>query len=465
MLHEPASSFDDADSAPAQRAGIGLLSLDLPNGEDSHYSEIRQAVGSVMAITSETFALADETDRQRRNLFLLSMDSKLLMTFDGRLLMDSETAYARLDALFAPLDLLPVFRDGPGGVDDSNGEPRPPHRVYVVQGRVQPSNGGGGLSLVLFLLTVVSVLFVGSLMAINEIGMDDPQRGAAMLNNPLPEIWRGWPYALSILLILGAHEMGHYLAARWHRTAASLPYFLPFPFGLFGTFGAAIRLREPMRNRKVLLDIGAAGPLAGMIFAVPILLIGLATSPVETVSGGLVEGNSILYAASKIVVFGEFLPSGGQDVIVNQLAWAGWTGLLVTGLNLIPVGQLDGGHVLYALLGRYARLLYYPIVGALLLLTLLVASELIVFTLLILLMGNLHAVPLDDITPLDTRRRGVALLALLVFVLVFVPAPLQQSDVPAVPPPGEDDLEFFMLPVATIWLWLNVRGRGWRLRR
>ena len=168
---------------------------------------------------------------------------------------------------------------------------------------------------------------------------------------------------IRLLLILGAHELGHYFAARHHRLAVTLPYFIPAPppFSIFGTFGAFIQLREPMRNRKMLLDVGAAGPLVGLIFAIRILLIGLSTAQVgPIVPGGDVEGNSLLYAFSKILIFGRFLPDGAQDVYLNQIALAGWTGLLVTALNLMPVGQLDGGHILYSLIGNTARKLYYP---------------------------------------------------------------------------------------------------------
>ncbi|MFW5748101.1 MAG: site-2 protease family protein [Chloroflexota bacterium] len=457
MFNEPASSFDD-DKIQTRRPHA-FVSDDML-AQESYYSEIRDAVEAVMSIEDEQFAVEEDTEKQRRNLFLISKDSKLLLTFKGRLRGDSEQAYNQLDAIFHLHDLLPIFREQPVKLDEVTGQMTPPHLIYVVQGRVKPSEGGGWLSLVLFSLTVLSVLFVGTIMAINNMAADNLNAARQALANPLGELWRGLPYASSILLILGAHEMGHYLAARHHRTAASLPYFLPFPFGIFGTFGAAIRLREPMRNRKVLLDIGAAGPLAGLVFAIPILLIGLATSAVGTIgSSGIVEGNSILYAVSKIIVFGEFLPDGGRDVYVNQLAWAGWTGLLVTGLNLIPVGQLDGGHILYSLLGRLASVLYYPITAALVLLTLLVAVELFVFVLLILLLGNIHAVPLDDITRLDPRRRQVAVLALVVFVLVFVPQPLRVIDgggTPELPFEGE----FALLPALMISLWWAFRRRA-----
>ncbi|GAB4312137.1 MAG: site-2 protease family protein [Phototrophicales bacterium] len=444
MLHEPASSYNDDRPLVAHR-------VEPYEEKDTFYSEIRAAIETIFIIEEEEFAINATTTQHRRNLLLISPESRLLMTFKGKLKLDSEQAYNQLDDLFRQRDLLPIFRSEPINEKETR------HIIYVVQGRVKPNSGGVWLSFILFVLTIFSVLFVGTIMAINEIGSTNPFLARQLFNNVAGELWRGMPYAASILLILGAHELGHYFAARYHRTAASLPYFLPFPFGIFGTFGAAIRLREPMRNRKVLLDIGAAGPLAGLVFAIPILLIGLATSPVRPIEPGLVEGNSILYAVSKFVVFGEFLPNGSRDVFVNQMAWAGWTGLLVTGLNLIPVGQLDGGHILYSLLGRVASTLFYPIAAILVLMTFTIANELLVFVILILLMGNLHAVPLDDITPLDSRRRGIAIFALIVFVLVFVPMPLQEATIGGAPIPDLPDDGYIMLPIALIYLWQRFR--------
>ncbi len=450
MLNEPASSLDDR--IPDRRRVDFIAHYENPQ-HDALYNEIRAAVEVVLSIESEDFSL-DEQEKQRSTLFMLPPNSRPLVKFGGRLLMPSETAYERLDMLFAQHNLLPIFRN-----EDNR------HVVYVVQGRVQPNAGGIWLSAILFILTIFSVLTVGAQQAINEIAAEDRFRARQLMDNFFGEIWRGWPYALAILTILGAHELGHYFMARRHRTAASLPYFLPFPFGIFGTFGAAIRLREPMRNRKVLLDIGAAGPLAGLIFAIPILLIGLATSTVAPITGGYMEGNSVLYAISKILVFGRFLPDGEVDVYVNQLAWAGWTGLLVTGLNLIPIGQLDGGHVLYSFLGKRAKQFFLPIMGILIFLTLFVASELFVFVLLIFLMGNNHATPLDDITPLDEKRRRLALFTLLIFFLVFVPAPLTPVSMEATrgrPLQGDDVL---YLPAIMMTLWLmRDRVHGWLKR-
>jgi membrane-associated protease RseP (regulator of RpoE activity) len=194
------------------------------------------------------------------------------------------------------------------------------------------------------------------------------------------------------------------------------------PFSLLGTLGAVINMKAPPVNRRQLLHIAAAGPLAGFVMALPILFFGLSISPVRPIGPGLLEGNSILYAMMKIAVFGRFLPDGRFDVYLSPMAFAGWTGLLVTALNLLPVGTLDGGHIIYALLGKRARTLRWPIVAALLLLGLLWDGWWL-WAMLILFFGRHHAVPLDDITRLDGSSRIVAVATLMLFVLTFVPIP------------------------------------------
>jgi len=327
--------------------------------------------------------------------------------FVGRLRLGSEAAFDHVDAQFAAQDYHAVL------TTDDEGR----HVFVALKGRVRPAPRPWWPNAVLLALTVLSLLFVGA-------AQDAALREADSL--PLSALWRGWPYALSVILILGAHELGHYFAARRHGVAVTLPYFIPLPFGFFGTLGAFIQLREPMRNRKVLFDVGAAGPLAGLVLAVPILLIGLATSHLEPLPNEayILEGNSLIYAGAKYVVFGELLPNGDQDVFINQLAKAGWTGLFVTGLNLIPLGQLDGGHVALTLWGRRVRQLYLPLMAGFVALSLL-NSMWLLWTALLFFLGRIYAVPLDSVTPLDKRRRWLAYLALAIFVLVFVPNPLQ----------------------------------------
>jgi Zn-dependent protease len=327
--------------------------------------------------------------------------------FTGRLRVGSEMAYAHLDSVFAPLDHHVVLTTDEGGE----------HVVLAIKGRIRPKPRPVWPNIVLLILTVLSLLFVG---ASQDATL---QEGESL---PLSSIWRGWPYALSVLLILGGHELGHYFAARFHGVRVTLPYFIPLPIGFFGTLGAFIQLREPVRNRKILFDVGVAGPLAGFVLAVPILFIGLATSDITPLpaDGYILEGDSLLYGLAKFIVFGQVLPTAHEDVLINQVAKAGWTGLFITGLNLIPVGQLDGGHVVSTLMGRRAQRLYLPVLGVFLMLSF-INSMWLLWTMLLFLLGRLYAMPLDAVTPLDSRRRRLGYAALLIFVLVFVPNPLQ----------------------------------------
>lgn len=294
----------------------------------------------------------------------------------------------------------------------------------------------------------MSMIFSGALQSFQM-----PAQGG-LLESLLSSIWSGLPFAVSLLAILLAHEFGHYLAGRYHRTHVTLPYFIPFPLSPFGTLGAFIQLKEPPRNRRVLLDIGVAGPLAGLVVAIPVLLLGLSLSELSVIEipgpgqGIQLEGNSVLYLLSKYLVFGQLLPTpesygglspaaywiryfftgqplplGGVDVMIHPVAFAGWAGLLVTALNLIPAGQLDGGHLLYVLLGRRVRSLLPFILVALVLLGF-VWSGWWLWALIIFFLGRLHAEPLDQITQLDPPRKVVAALGLIIFFLVFTPVPL-----------------------------------------
>jgi len=192
------------------------------------------------------------------------------------------------------------------------------------------------INLVLFLLTVVSTFFVG--------------RGWATVGDEPPPWYAGYIFAVPLLSILLFHEFGHYIAARIHKVDASLPYFIPLPI-VFGTYGAIIRMRGRIRKRDALLDIGAAGPLAGMAVALPVLIYGIAVSEVRAQEPGsyLLEGHSLLYELLLYLVHGP-IPEG-HDIFLHPIALAGWVGIFVTMLNLLPIGQLDGGHVAYALFG------------------------------------------------------------------------------------------------------------------
>jgi membrane-associated protease RseP (regulator of RpoE activity) len=193
----------------------------------------------------------------------------------------------------------------------------------------------------LFFATCLSTLYVGCAWS----GVDLAKEG-------LRSLWKGYPFALPLMAILLAHEGGHYIAARIHKIDASLPYFLPLPISILGTLGAVIHMRGSIRTRNALLDVGASGPLCGLIIALPVLVYGISISPVAPLNPSehyLVEGRSLLYLGVLHALKGD-IPSG-YDVMLSAPALAGWAGLLVTMINLVPVGQLDGGHVAYALFG------------------------------------------------------------------------------------------------------------------
>ncbi len=287
----------------------------------------------------------------------------------------------------------------------------------------------------LFVITVLSVLHAGAEYAAGrELGE------AASLREVLRLLPRGWTFAVPMMAILLCHEFGHYIAARIHRVPASLPYFIPLPFvGLFGTMGAVISMPERIRSRNALLDIGAAGPLAGLVVAVPVLAIGLAHSPVHAAGGGMQEGQSLLYLGLKRLVLGP-IPAG-QDVFLHPTAMAGWAGLFITVLNLLPIGQLDGGHISYALFderqNRIARVLHrgLPLVFVYNLVAYKSAEPgmlwLVWFALLALLArftGGNH--PPTEPGALSSGRRAVAVLCLGLFALLFMPTPMRVGDPP-----------------------------------
>jgi membrane-associated protease RseP (regulator of RpoE activity) len=245
----------------------------------------------------------------------------------------------------------------------------------------------------------------------------------------------GFWYGGTIVLILGAHELGHYLACRYYRIDASLPYFLPLPPFLFltGTLGAFIRIRQPITTKRMLFDIGIAGPLAGFVFAVPALVIGLAMSTVARVPphmpGGMELGEPLLFKAASWAIWGA-IPDG-YSVNMHPMAFAAWFGLLATVLNLFPIGQLDGGHIAYTVLGRRSATLTRVMVVVVIALTFVSWSWLLWSLLLVGMLfafGVHHPPTLDEHVPLDRARKVLVVVALAIFVLCFMPAPIQPLD-------------------------------------
>ncbi len=236
-------------------------------------------------------------------------------------------------------------------------------------------------------------------------------------------------FSLAIMSILGAHEMGHFLMCRKYAVPATLPYFIPFPlpsYNPFGTLGALISMRGFIPSRKALFDIGAGGPLAGLAVTLPVLAIGLALSTVtplnQSAVQGITLGECLLFKALSWIILG--VDTSQMQVMLHPVAYAGWAGLFVTGLNLIPVGQLDGGHVMYALFGQNVRHVTWALIAALGVLTFFNYSWGLFFILL-LFFGRRHPAPLDERTPLDSRRRFLGYLMLLLFIVTFTPFPFQ----------------------------------------
>jgi len=347
----------------------------------------------------------------------------------GRLLRPSHEVFPHWLVEFNRRGYTPVLRPEPSGAEAQV-------ILHVVAGVAPRSESRVWVNVLLFVLTVISTLFAGMGYGDNDLVINSAWDLIAPWN-----LIRGWPFAVTLLGILTAHEFGHYFAARYHNVAVTLPYFIPMPIG-FGTFGAFIQLREPVPDRRKLFDIGVAGPLAGLALAVPLLFVGLATSPLTPpLSGGMLEGNSIFYFLAKYAVFGQPLPNPetGMDILMNQVTFAAWIGLLVTALNLLPVGQLDGGHTVFALFGEKARYINQVTWGLLVLLALASLAPLqrilpelqyigyngwfLWVLLTYFLIGLYHPPALDDVTTLDPRRRWLGYAVIVIFILIFVPVP------------------------------------------
>jgi membrane-associated protease RseP (regulator of RpoE activity) len=301
-----------------------------------------------------------------------------------------------------------------------------------------PAKRSARTNVVLFGATLLSVFHAGAMLEVSSHGVKVTSQ-SQLIVEALKHLHWGWPFAVPLMAILLTHEFGHYFAAMYHRVPASLPYFIPLPaVGLFGTMGAVISMPERIRSRNALLDIGAAGPLAGMVVAIPVLVIGLMQSEVKEITGhGLLEGQCLLYSLLKRVVLGE-VPAG-YDVFLTSTALAGWVGLLITMLNLIPIGQLDGGHIAYALFGekhnRYAGWLHKGLLGAFGYNLVMHRSAVpgmvwvVWFGLLLLLKklsGGVWHPPTDFGAKLSPGRRAIAIACMVLFVLLFMPTPMRE---------------------------------------
>jgi membrane-associated protease RseP (regulator of RpoE activity) len=292
------------------------------------------------------------------------------------------------------------------------------HIIYVVQKPPRKKKRSIWINIVLLVATVFTTTIAGSLQWVNI-------RGVSWENMfSLGFLWEGFIFfSVPLLLILGVHEMGHYLVSKKHHVDTSLPYFIPLPPPfLLGTFGALISTREPIPNRKALLDIGASGPICGFLVAIPVTIIGfflMQQNPTTLPSTG---GNVVFLPPLLLQWLGSLFTIPGNATIHPTL-FAGWVGIFLTAVNLLPAGQLDGGHVARAILKEKHKYASWAVIIVLAGLSFFYTGWLLFALLILLLIGTQHQPPLNEITPLDTRRKLLGLLILIIFIISFAPVP------------------------------------------
>ncbi len=390
--------------------------------DEASISKLRAAVQDIFSVISV------ETPHQAPQ----GAATQGAILFWGDLLMqDSEAAYDLIAERWHTHGYTPLLRPYQGKI-----------ALIAQPGVVAHKSSNPWINLALAIVTIISVQFSGASYACQCI----PQTLADWLS--------GLPMMLTMMVILLAHEFGHYFAARYHKIAVTLPYFIPLPLiSPVGTLGAFIQLRSPFKTKKQLFDIGVAGPLAGLIFAIPLTILGVASSPVNELTRGensVLEGNSIFYLAVKYLAHDQLLPNfdqyadlpfwqefllllagaipagGGTDILINSVAFAAWFGLFVTAMNLLPVGQLDGGHVIYCLLGEKARWLGIGLIGIMFVAGILWWPGWLLWALLVFfVIGPGHPPPLNDLVPVGWPRKILAYVMVIIFVILFMPNPLQ----------------------------------------
>lgn len=334
-----------------------------------------------------------------------------VITFGGRLLYEPDTTFDEISRRFLAHGYTPMLRRERG--EDV---------IHALEGVVEGKTGSPLINLGLFLLTILTTLYAGaSLVELDLLA-------AVLSQSPdriIEAVIAGAPFSLALMGILGVHELGHYVAARLHGVRATLPYFIPMPIFSLGTLGAFIAIKSPMKDRKVLFDIGLAGPIAGFLVTLPLMVIGLFLST-EVVPLYLQQqtlfrmGTSIL--SDFIIGLVTDIPSG-YTVIVHPIFFAAWLGLYLTGINLLPVGQLDGGHVTYALLGRFAH-----VIAVATFLTLMAAGYFLhpnwyIWAFFILIGGLRHPPPLNDLSTIGRPRKLLGLMTVILFILIVIPIP------------------------------------------
>jgi len=290
------------------------------------------------------------------------------------------------------------------------------------------------LNVVLFLATAASAWYVGvswsaSYLFVERMTADPTFQAGNWIFRDSRVIGLSGLYAAVLMTILLAHELGHYLTCRRHGLSATPPFFIPAPT-LIGTLGAFIKIRTPIGRKRVLFDVGIAGPLAGFVFALPAMGFGLALSKVVP---SLPREESILFGEPLLLkLFGVLFlknPGPGYDIVLHPVAFAGWVGILVTALNLLPLGQLDGGHIAYAVLGPRARPLARLVLVLFLVLAVFVWAGWLIWFLLVLLLGVEHPRVADEDVPLNRGRKALFVAAAVILALSFIPAPVKEYNI------------------------------------
>jgi len=290
--------------------------------------------------------------------------------------------------------------------------------IYVVKKPVSKKRRSVWVNIILLMATVFTTTLAGALQWV-DIDMAD------WINMfSLQYLWQGFIFfSVPLLLILGVHEMGHYYASKKHHVDASLPYFIPLPPPfLLGTFGALISTREPIPNRKALLDIGVAGPLCGFLVAIPISLIGfflMQQQPIPVPSNGA----NISLIPPLLLQWMQNLFSISGNYVIHPTLFAGWVGIFLTAVNLLPAGQLDGGHIARAILKEKHKYISWVVIFVLAGLSFFYTGWLMFAIIILLFIGTQHQPPLNEITKLDTRRKILGLAILIIFILSFAPIP------------------------------------------
>ena len=357
------------------------------------FSDVDQEIELVRGIVAQRFPVYETRVTPQAVQFLVNVDPATM-----------EAQFEDLRVELVPKNYIPTLtKDG--------GE-----HVILVQRRAPQRFVGAHVNLVLLILTIATTTWAG---AINWAGYADVDwlTAEAFANGSLF-------FTLPLLAILSIHEMGHYVVAKRYKVHASLPFFIPAPLTFLGTFGAMISMRDPMPNRKALIDIGAAGPILGLITAIPVTLIGLVLMSGDPRPAGPNAGGAIIIELPFLYqILAQFVPIP-TNAILHPTAFAGWVGLFVTALNLLPAGQLDGGHVARAVLGENGKYVSWAAIVLMLGLGIFYPGWLII-AVFILLLGARHPPPLNDLTKLDVKRHALAFGALAVLLLSFVAIPVQ----------------------------------------